>query len=202
MLCCLLLGAIGNSAQPSATIQLVVYSADCADASSTAPTAAWQLHRSNGVEVPLNVGFQRIAPGAYQARFDAPSPHFWLTVRIGRCSFDQPVSVIAGRTRFINAFPFRPFVTMIHGEHWIDGTLPDGVGAVLLLNAKDQHLSEVAMIDHSCYYFDSILSGRYILRFVVSPITVRDRPISIDNGVKDSGVRFDFSASDNQQASS
>jgi hypothetical protein len=106
--------------------------------------------------------------------------HFWFKASAGRCSDRVAVTVMPGHDRHILIFPSDTRITLIDARHWIAGVLPDGVGGVILASPLGRPY-DAAMIDDGCYYFEYVRSGKYVLRFLISPGLPLDVPEIVDS---------------------
>jgi hypothetical protein len=70
-------------------------------------------------------------------------------------------------------------VAAIDGRHWIAGALPNGIGGVILASPLGRPY-DAAIIDDGCYYFEFLRSGKYLLRFLISPGLPFDLPVTVD----------------------
>ena len=188
----LFLGTIQNGIGPKPA----AYEADltvipCVQSPDSYPKAYYSSDRL-GEKTALDVKFEK-TESHYVATVQFDLPHVWIKVSEGACSFTIPVTLVSGHPRHVIFRP-RPLKFMLsHGDHWLYGSVPDGIGYVELRTASREQRA-IAAMDSGHFFFEYVAPGNYILNFSVSPGELVERPVTIT--AKRQGLEFDFRLSD------
>ncbi len=133
---------------------------------------------------------RRIASSIYEMRLDPGLSHYWLTVHTGGCYASTPVTVGKNSTRHLVSVPGPFEVFAYHGESWLFGRVPPGIGVIMLRDPQSGHPMSDGFIDDGYYYFELLPPGQYRLSFEAAgrtfelPVKVIRGGTEVDIGVK------------------
>jgi hypothetical protein len=166
--------ALGQTPGGSVAITIV----NCPEELHSYPTVLTAQADISSAYRPVDGTLQKLSDGAYFLSFRPLWIHSWIAVRVGQCTVRFPTTVLTGRKRSLLAFPTETRLAAIDARHWVAGELPQGVGSVLLASVLGRPYASAAVDDRS-YYFELVGSGKYLLRFEVSPGLFADVPLTL-----------------------